>query len=208
MTKLIWGAPERNKQPIFEVLARVLPASGTVLEIASGSGQHVVHFAAGMPHLTFQPSDVDPENLASIRAWSSEARLSNLRAPLELDVCAGDWGVGRVDAIFNANMIHIAPWACAIGLFRGAARHLASKGVLVTYGPYHIHGKPTSPSNAAFDEDLRRRDPSWGVRDLDAVTALAEECGLALEERIAMPANNQTLVFRKATPVATAPAAG
>ena len=208
MTKLIWGAPERNKQPILDVLARVLPASGTVLEIASGSGQHAVHFAAGLPRLTFQPSDVDPENLASIHAWVAEARLPNVRPPLKLDVCADDWGVGSVDAIFNANMIHIAPWACAIGLFRGAARHVAGAGVLVTYGPYHVGGKATAPSNAAFDEDLRRRNPSWGVRDLGEVEALAAQNGFALEERVAMPANNQTLVFRKLTAAATAPSAG
>lgn len=197
MTKLVWGAPERNKQPIAEVLARVLPASGVLLEIASGSGQHVVHFAGRLPQLTFQPSDVDPANLSSIRAWVAEAQLSNLRAPLALDVRSGDWGVGAVDAIFNANMIHIAPWDCALGLMQGAARHLVDGGVLVLYGPFHIGGKPTAPSNAAFDADLRRRDPRWGVRDLGEVTALAEQCGLVLEERVPMPANNQTLVFRK-----------
>jgi hypothetical protein len=197
MTKLIWGAPERNKDAIFDVLSRVLPASGVVLEIASGSGQHVVHFAARLPHLTFQPSDVDPANIASIRAWSDESNLANVRSPLDLDVCAPDWGVGSVEAIFNANMIHISPWACAIGLFQGAARHLVSSGVLVLYGPFHIDGKATAPSNAVFDADLRHRDPSWGVRELGMVTALAEQNGLVLEERVAMPANNQTLVFRK-----------
>ncbi len=214
MTKLVWGAPERNKQAIAEVLVRVLPASGTVLEIASGSGQHVVHFAGVLPQLTFQPSDVAPENLSSIRAWLAEAQLDNVRAPLELDVCAGDWGVGRIEAVFNANMIHIAPWSCAIGLFQGAARHLADGGVLVLYGPFHVGGKPTAPSNAAFDADLRRRDPSWGVRHLEDVSALAAQGGLTLEERVPMPANNQTLVFRKSsapgrlTPAATEPSAG
>jgi hypothetical protein len=197
MTKLVWGAPERNKEAIVEVLSRVLPASGSVLEIASGSGQHVVHFAGRMPHLTFQPSEVAPANLASIRAWIAEACLANVRLPLELDVCADDWGVGPVEAIFNANMIHIAPWASAIGLFRGAARQLVEGGVLVLYGPFHVGGRPTALSNAAFDADLRRRDPSWGVRHLEEVSALAAQGGLTLEERVAMPANNQTLVFRK-----------
>lgn len=197
MTKLIWGAPERNKQPISEILSRVLPATGTLLEIASGSGQHVVHFAACLPHLTFQPSDVDPSNLASIRAWRDETRLANVLQPLDLDVRAPDWGIGSVEAIFNANMIHISPWACAIGLFQGAARHLVKNGVLVLYGPFHIDGKATAPSNAVFDADLRHRDPSWGVRDLGQVTALAEQSGLMLEERVEMPANNQMLIFRK-----------
>src|SRR5262245_4289215 len=139
MTKLTWGAPERNKAAILDVLVRVLPAAGSVLEIASGSGQHVVYFAAGLPRLEFQPSDVDPTNLASIQAWVAEAGLDNVRAPLCLDVCASDWGV-TADALFNANMIHIAPWACAVALFEGAARHLSKSGVLVLYGPFHVDG--------------------------------------------------------------------
>jgi cyclopropane fatty-acyl-phospholipid synthase-like methyltransferase len=196
MTKLTWGAPERNKSVILDVLVRVLPKTGRVLEIASGSGQHVIHFAARLPDLTFQPSDVDAANLASIRAWIAEIGLHNVQAPLALDVCAPDWGV-TADAIFNANMLHIAPWACAVGLFEGATRHLSGAGVLVLYGPYHIDGQPTSESNAAFDADLRRRDPSWGVRDVRDVSALGERNGFVLEERIAMPANNQTLVFRR-----------
>jgi SAM-dependent methyltransferase len=197
MTKQTWGAPERNKQAIVEVLVRVLPESGTVLELASGSGQHIVHFASRLPGLSFRPSDVEEENLASIQAWAAEVALENVLPPLVLDVCAADWGVGTVAAIFNANMIHITPWTCAIGLFEGAARHLAGSGVLVLYGPYHIDGKPTAASNADFDADLRRRDPRWGVRDLAEVTALAERNGLLLDERVPMPANNQTLVFRK-----------
>jgi hypothetical protein len=196
MTRLTWAAPERNKSAIFDVLVRVLPETGLALEIASGSGQHVVHFAARLPGLTFQPSDVDEANLASIRAWISETALGNVRAPLTLDVCASDWGV-TADAIFSANMVHIAPWACAVGLFEGAARHLSSAGVLVLYGPFHIDGKPTAESNAVFDADLRRRDPSWGVRDVRDVGALAERNGFVLAERIDMPANNQTLLFRR-----------
>lgn len=197
MSKATWPAPERNKAPILEVLRRVLPEAGTLLELASGSGQHAAYFAENLPALRYLPSDVDPENLASIRAWVHEARLSNLAEPLELDVTRESWGVGQVEAIFNANMIHIAPWECAIGLISGASRHLRAGGVLVLYGPFRIAGEHTSPSNAAFDEGLRARDPRWGVRDLEAVVALAEKAGLRFVERVAMPANNQTLVFTR-----------
>ncbi len=195
--KQTWPAPERNKEPILAVLARVLPASGTVLELASGSGQHAVHFARHLPALRFLPSDMESEHLASIGAWVAEAALPNLEPPRQLDVCAPDYGVGEVDAIFNANLLHIAPWQCAEGLLAGARRHLRPGGVLVLYGPYHIGGQPTADSNAAFDSSLRARDPRWGVRDLEAVVELASGAGLQLEERVAMPANNQLLVFRK-----------
>jgi hypothetical protein len=196
MTKLSWPAPERNKVPILAVLARILPATGRVLELASGSGQHVVHFATHLPALTFLPSDIDPGNLESIRAWVRDAGLPNLQEPALLDVCSQDWEIGRVEAIFNANLLHISPWQCAVALFEGASRHLAASGVLVLYGPYRVGGQHTAPSNAAFDADLRRRDPLWGVRDVEAVVELAEHAGLALDERIEMPANNQMLVFR------------
>ena len=195
--KQVWPAAERNKQPILEVLRRVLPAEGTVLEVASGTGQHAAFFASQLPGLTFQPSDIDDENLASIRAWVDEARLSNLRPPLKLDVTQPDWGVGTFEAIFNANMIHIAPWACCVGLVAGAGRHLAPAGVLVMYGPFRVGGTHTAPSNAEFDASLKTRDPRWGVRDSEAVTALAEEAGLKLQERVPMPANNQTLIFTR-----------
>lgn len=195
--KQTWPAPERNKQPILEVLRRVLPATGTVLELSSGSGQHAAFFAEQLPHLIWQPSDMDADNLASTAAWVDDARLSNLRAPLRIDVCDADWGVDRVDAIFNANMIHIAPWACAEGLIAGAGRHLAPRGVLVIYGPFRVGGKHTAESNARFDEGLRRRNPAWGVRDVDDVVALAEGVALRLEERVTMPTNNQILVLRR-----------
>lgn len=191
-----WPAPERNKEPILDVLRRVLPASGRCLEIASGSGQHAVHFARHLPAWTWQPTDVAAENLASIRAWVREAALPNLREPLRIDVASDDWGVGAVDAVFCANLLHIAPWSAGLGLLRGAGRHLAPGGVLVLYGPFRIDGAHTAPSNAAFDADLRARDARWGVRDLADVTAAAARSGLALAERVAMPANNQTLVFR------------
>lgn len=196
MTKLSWPAPERNKEAILAVLVRVLPAAGRVLELASGTGQHVAHFATHLPALTFLPSDIEPANLQSIRAWVRDAHLPNLHEPALLDVCSGDWGVGNVEAIFNANLLHISPWHCATALFEGASRHLAASGVLVLYGPYRVGGKHTAPSNAAFDADLRQRDPRWGVRDVEAVVELAEQAGLGLDERIGMPANNQMLVFR------------
>jgi hypothetical protein len=197
--KLHFAAPERNKQVIVQVLARVLPATGTVLEVSSGSGQHAAFFARELPCLSFLPSDVELVHLESIAAWVAEVMLPNLQAPLRLDVCARDWGVGVVDAIFNANMIHIAAWECAVALFDGAQRHLSARGVLVLYGPFHIGGRPTAPSNADFDRDLQRRDPRWGVRDLEAVAALGAERGFELSERVPMPANNQMLVFHRTT---------
>jgi SAM-dependent methyltransferase len=195
MTKTSWPAPERNKDAILDVLRRVLPPSGTVLEIGSGTGQHAVHFARHLPALTFVPSDVDPDNLASIRAWVAEAALPNLRAPFELDVTAESWNVGPVDAVFSANMVHIAPWASAVGLFAGVARELERAALVVLYGPYKLGGAHTAPSNEAFDRSLRERNPSWGVRDVEAVADLAAGAGFQLSERVAMPANNQTLVF-------------
>jgi len=195
--KLTWPAPERNKEPILQVLRRVLPERGTLLEVASGTGQHAVHFAAALPGLDYQPSDQDPANLASIAAWVEEAALPNLRPPISLDVCQPDWGVGTLQAIFNANMIHIAPWACAEGLLAGAGRHLGAHGTCVLYGPFRIDGVHTADSNARFDDDLRSRDPHFGVRDMEAVVSLAEQAGLAFQERVPMPANNQCLVFRR-----------
>jgi len=163
--------------------------------VASGTGQHIVHFAANLPQLHFVPSDVDPENRNSIEAFVADAKLSNLRSPLALDVKAPDWGIGRVQAIFNANMVHITPWDCAEGLVRGAARHLDAGGVLVLYGPYRVGGSHTAPSNAAFDAEMRSRDPRFGVRDVEALVALGEAEGFEFRERVPMPANNQTLIF-------------
>jgi SAM-dependent methyltransferase len=197
--KQTWPAPERNKQPILDVLRRVLPERGDVLEIASGTGQHSVFFAEQLPMLSWQPSDLDPDNLTSIEAWVTEAQRDNLRKPVRIDVCDGDWNVGTrsstVSAIFCANMIHIAPWECTLGLIEGASRHLAQGGRFVLYGPFTIGGEHTADSNATFDASLKARDPRWGVRDSDVVIALAEKAGLRFLERIPMPANNQTLVF-------------
>jgi SAM-dependent methyltransferase len=190
-----WGAPERNKGPILDVLQRTLPERGLLLEIASGTGQHVAHFAAALPSLRFQPSERDAAMHASIAAWT--AALDNVLPPIALDVTAPEWPLPTVDAIFNANMIHIAPFVVCEALMRGAGEHLAPDGTLVMYGPYRIDGRHTSESNAAFDASLRERDPEWGVRDLEIVCELAGSHGLSLQERVAMPANNQTLIFRR-----------
>jgi SAM-dependent methyltransferase len=187
------AAAERNRGPILEVLQRVLPAGGRLLEIASGTGQHAAHFAAALPGWRWQPTDRDDSGFASIQAWT--AGLPNVLPPLRLDAADDAWPVDQAEAVYCANMIHIAPWEACLGLVRGAARCLAPQGLLVLYGPYRIEGVHTSPGNAAFDADLRRRDPAWGVRDLEAVAEAARPQGLVLRERIAMPANNQMLVF-------------
>ncbi|HEX5128275.1 MAG TPA: DUF938 domain-containing protein [Usitatibacter sp.] len=188
---------ERNKQPILDVLARVRPPAGLVLEIGSGTGQHVAHFARALPKLTFQPSEMDAGKHASIAAWTSHERLGNVRPPLAFDVTRLPWPVEGADAIVCINVIHISPWEATLGLMRGAGAMLQAGGVLVTYGPYRRGGAQTAPSNEAFDASLRQRDPRWGVRDLEAVAAAAAENGLELEETVPMPANNFTLVFRK-----------
>jgi SAM-dependent methyltransferase len=187
---------ERNRGPILAVLERHLPETGTVLEIASGTGEHVVHFAAGLPGLVFQPSDPAPSARASIAGWIAAARLANVRAPLALDASSAPWPALAADAMLCINMIHIAPWRAAEGLVRGAVGVLRSGGVLVLYGPFRRGGRHTAPSNAAFDADLRRRDPDWGVRDLDAVAALAAGHGFAAPVVEEMPANNLSLIFR------------
>jgi hypothetical protein len=195
MTKLEHPSSERNKQPILDVLRRVLPPSGTVLEIAGGSGQHAVFFSEKLPGITWLSTDIDDERLASIRVWREDSSCSNLLEPRRLDVLDDDWGIGMVDVVFSANMVHITPWECCLGLLAGARRHLTPGGLLIFYGPFRVAGDHTAPSNAAFDENLRGRDPSWGVRDLDAIRDAAD--GLVLDERVEMPANNQMLVFRR-----------
>jgi SAM-dependent methyltransferase len=191
-------AAARNRDPILSVLREVLPERGTVLEIASGSGEHAVHFAAGLPQIAWQPTDLDASARESIAAHRAAAALPNLLAPLALDVHGWPWPVARADAVVAINMIHIAPWTATEALMAGAARVLPSGGVLFLYGPYREHGVHTAPSNAAFDQSLRARDPAWGVRDLGDVTALAARHGLRFERRIAMPANNLSVVFRLA----------
>jgi len=190
-------AAERNKAPILDVLMRVLPEAATVLEIASGTGQHAAHFATARPDWTWQPTDADANALASIA--SRTAALANVRPPLTLDVLAPRWpdSLGRFDALYCANLLHIAEWPTCAALMAGSARHLAPRGALVLYGPYVVDGEPTAPGNVAFDADLRRRNPAWGVRRLADVVAAAEQVGLSFEQRFDMPANNLMLVFRR-----------
>jgi hypothetical protein len=190
-------ATQRNREPILAVLRRVLPAHGTLLEIAAGSGEHALFFASALPSLAWLPSDADADAVESIAAWRKAEGPPNLGAPLLLDVTSHDWPVATVEAIFNANMIHISPWSACLALLAGAGRHLVHGGVLVLYGPYKIDGVHTAPSNAAFDADLKSRNPDWGVRDLEEVAKVAAREGLYLEETIPMPANNQTLVLRR-----------
>ena len=191
-------AAERNRAPILAELQRVLPARGLMLEIASGTGQHAAHFAAGLPGWRWQPTDAEARSLVSIDAWC--AGVANVLPAQPLDVTAATWPAApaQVDAIYCANMLHIAPWPCCAALMSGAARHLAPDGLLVLYGPYLVDGEPTAPGNLAFDADLRRRDPAWGVRRLGDVLQQAEAAGMCLRERIAMPANNLLLVLARA----------
>ncbi|WP_213301106.1 DUF938 domain-containing protein [Paraburkholderia sacchari] len=195
--RLTAPAAARNAAPILDVLRSALPARGTVLEIASGTGQHAAHFAAALPGIEWQPSDADPRARLSIAAWRTHAGLANLREPLDLDVRREPWPVNAVDAIVCINMIHIAPWEAAVALMKGAGARVAAGGALVLYGPYRRGGAHTAPSNEAFDADLRARDPSWGVRDLEAVEALAQAEGFVCEAVVPMPANNFSVVFRK-----------
>ncbi len=190
-------AAARNREPILDVLRRHLPERGLVLEIASGSGEHIVHFAQTFPGLDFQPSDPDPQARASIDAWSTEAHLQNVRPALALDALAESWPLSEASAVLCINMIHIAPWEAAVGLVRGAAALLRADCMLYLYGPFRRDGAHTASSNAAFDRDLRSRDAGWGVRDLEAVTALARSHGFADAIVEAMPANNLSLIFRK-----------
>jgi hypothetical protein len=188
----------RNRNPILAVLRRFLPQAGTVLEIASGTGEHAVHFAAALPHLTWQPTDRDEHALQSIAAHRAVSGLINLLAPVALDVSDREWPEVRADAIVAINVVHISPWRATQGLMAGAERVLASGAVLYLYGAYKENGAHTAPSNAAFDMDLQRRNPEWGVRDVEDVEKLAGASGFALVERVAMPANNLSLVFRRA----------
>ena len=198
------AAADRNKEPILAVLRQLLGPGGSALEIASGTGQHAAWFAAALPGWTWQPTDADASMVPAIAARIAEADLSNVRPPLRLDVEAPQWPTPqapfaeRFDAIYCANMLHIAPWSACAGLMAGAARQLASGGRLVTYGPYFETDQPAAPGNLAFDESLRARDPAWGIRQLDDVAAQAERHGLALQQRHAMPANNLLLVFAAA----------
>ena len=190
-------AAARNRDPILDAIRGHLPAAGLVLEVASGSGEHAIHFAAALPGLAFQPSDPDAAARASIDAWAAASGLPNIRPALAIDAAAPGWPVAAADAVVCINMIHIAPLAAAEGLMRGAAAILPPGAPLILYGPYRRGGAHTAPSNAAFDADLRGRNPAWGVRDLEAVAALAAAQGFGPPEVIEMPANNLTVVFRR-----------
>jgi len=187
----------RNRDPILDVLREILPDRGLVLEIASGSGEHVIHFARHLPQLTFQPSDPDEGARASVAAWIADSGLGNIRAPIALDAAAPPWPIMQADAIICINMIHISPWRATEGLFDGAAAVLPAGAPLYLYGPYRRRDVPTAPSNEAFDESLRTRDPAWGLRLLEDVAARAARSGFALERVVEMPANNLSVVFRK-----------
>jgi SAM-dependent methyltransferase len=189
-------AAARNREPIAAVLREVLPAAGTVLEVASGTGEHAHHFAGLWPNLLWRPSDPDPNAIASIRAWRADARLPNLADPIRLDAATATWPIAAADAVLCVNMVHISPWSATEGLMRGAGRLLAAGGPLILYGPYRRSGVATAPGNEAFDESLRARNPEWGLRDLEAVEAEAARNGLRLERVVEMPANNLTVVFR------------
>ena len=188
----------RNREPILDVLRRVLPARGLVLEVASGSGEHAAFFANGLRSVSWQPSDMDAKALASVAAFQANSGAPNLLAPLRLDVTAAQWPIERADAIVNCNMIHISPWAACEGLIAGAERILPVGGILYLYGPYRIDGRHTAPSNEEFDANLRGRNAAWGIRDLGDVTALATRHGLTLVETVQMPANNLSVIFRRA----------
>ena len=190
-------ATSRNRDAIADVLRRILPPSGEVLEIASGTGEHILYFAGLFPDLSWQPSDPDESALVSIEAWRSEAKLANLQPPLELDAVASDWPVDGVGAIICINMIHIAPWEAAIGLMKGAGKLLPPGGLLYLYGPYREEGVSLAESNASFDLSLKSRNPAWGLREAADVIALANSNGLDFEKRAEMPANNLSLIFRK-----------
>ena len=179
------------------MLKATLPQEGTLLEVASGTGQHAAFFAGQFPSLTWQPSDGDPAALSSIAAWRDDAQHSNLREPLHLDVTQEPWPLDRADAVFCANMIHISPWTTCLGLITGAAKILTADAPLILYGPYRVEGTPTAPSNEAFDRSLRARDPRWGLRALTEVTEVATKAGFVREQIVEMPANNLSVVFRR-----------
>lgn len=212
-------ATQRNRHAILEVLQQYLPQPGVILEIASGTGEHACFFAEKLPHCQWVPSDTNELAIRSIEAWGREAKISNLYAPLLLDVTQSRWPIEpnipleplssqsashpmntseqtQIQGIVNINMIHISPWAACEGLFAGASRVLTEEGVMYVYGPFIIDGRHTAPSNEAFDRSLRSRNPQWGVRDLEAVTAVAQENGFCRQAVLEMPANNLSVIFR------------
>lgn len=187
----------RNREPIGDVLESWLPQEGLALEIASGTGEHAVYFAERFPALVWQPTDIHEDALRSIAAWRDAAGLSNLKSPMVLDASAPDWPIGKADAILSINMVHISPWASALGLLDGAARLLEEGAPLICYGPWLKDDIETAPSNLEFDRNLKSRDPEWGLRRVEDFQAEAVKRGLVLEEVRSMPANNVMLLFRR-----------
>ena len=187
----------RNREPIAEVLTEWLPERGLVLEIASGTGEHAVHFAERFPSLDWLPSDIHADALTSIAAWRETVAMPNLRAPMRVDAASPNWPIDRADAVLSINMVHISPWISALGLLDGAARLLRAGAPLILYGPWLKHDIDTAPSNAAFDADLQRRDPAWGLRRVEDFAAAAEPRGFSLAEVRPMPANNLMMLWRK-----------
>ena len=190
-------AAERNKGPILDILTRVLPRQGVVLEVASGTGQHVLHFAKALPGVAWQPSDPDPELRESIALRVKEQQLANVNRPIDLDVTRLPWPLQTADAVVCINMIHVAPWPATLALLKGAKALLPAQHVLFLYGPYRRFGQHTSKSNEQFDGDLRAHDPEWGLRDLEAVSEAAASSGFVLAEVVEMPANNFSLIFKR-----------
>ena len=190
-------ATARNSEPLADVLAGELPNEGLVLEIASGTGEHAVFMARRFPALDWQPSDCATDALHSVDAWAQEAGLANLRPAIALDAAAGEWPVEQADAILCVNMVHISPWQATVGLFEGAGRVLASGAPLILYGPFLEADVDPAPSNLAFDESLKTRDPAWGLRQVGELDGLARANGLSRAARHIMPANNLVLVYRR-----------
>lgn len=198
MSALSSPAALRNRDAILDVLRPVFPQRGLALEVASGSGEHIVHFARALPDLLWQPSDPSADARASIAQHVAASHLGNIVAPIALDAAVPDcWPIARADALLCINMVHISPWAATLGLFRGAARLLPQKAPLLLYGPYLERGVPTAPSNREFDHSLKSRDPAWGLRWRHEVEAVALENGFAPVSRHALPANNLALLFRR-----------
>lgn len=195
--RLVVSSAERNRDPILRVLEQVLPVTGLVLEIASGTGQHVVHFARALTSLTWQPTDIDALCRRSISAWLATENLNNIHDPLDLDVLEFPWRVPAPDAVICINLIHIAPWPVTTALFAGARLVLRDAGMVYLYGPYMVNHCHTAPSNETFDRALRAEDPEWGIRDLEDVNAVATEQGFELLQTIKMPANNLSVLFKK-----------
>ncbi len=194
-------ATQRNREPILEVLLRVLPPSGNILEIASGTGEHSIFFAPAFSNRQWIPSDTNAISRDSIEAWRKESLIENIHPPLNINAQDSIWEIEKqfldITTIININMIHISPWSACLGLMKGAKRLLPSGGILYLYGPYKQEGKHTAPSNEAFDKSLRAQNPEWGVRNLEDVIKVAEDNGLVFKEKVAMPANNLSVIFEK-----------